>query len=437
MISKDDLILECEIIGSFINDSSTHEYLHRLKEDDFLDDTNRKLFKTLLQLQSKKEDINIFTLHDKSKISISQISNITAIISTTANIEPNIKLLKDKSNRRKLVQKANLIINMAKDTSKDIGEVKNDALREIEELEDVISEEVITLSKAMVETTLILDDRYLNKDDKSYYTGITKLDIYMAGLHKEELTTIGARPGVGKTILGMQIALNIARNKKKVMFTSLEMSVTQICERILASNTNIDSLRLRTGNIKDDEWGQAHKVAAAYSLDSFLLDKTSRNTQHIRTKLRKYKPDLLVIDYLQLLQSSTKEYSREREVATITRDLKLMSLEFKIPIVILSQLNRNAEGNRPTMADLRESGAIEQDSDNIIFIHEPNEKEVERLVKSNIYDYTFFDLLEKNNQKLSQLIIEKQRNGPVGTMDVIKVPRIMRFVEIDKNYKEG
>lgn len=432
MITKDDLILECEIIGSFINDSSTHDYINRLKEDDFIDGTNRNLFKVMLQLNVKKEELNIFTLHNKSKIPISDIAKITAIIATTANIESNIKILKDKSNRRKLIQKANLIMNMAKDISKDIGEVKNNALRELEELEEVIDEEVITLSQAMLETSVILDNRYLNKDDRSYYTGLSRLDMYMAGLHKEELTTIGSRPGVGKTIIGMQIALNIAKNKKRILFTSLEMSVTQLAERIIAANTNIDSLRLRTGNIKDDEWGQANKAAATYSLDNFLLDKTSRNPQHIRTKLRKYKPDLLIIDYLQLLQSSTKEYSREREVATITRDLKLMCLEFKIPIIILSQLNRNAEGNRPTMADLRESGAIEQDSDNIIFIHEPNVKDIDKLIKDNVYDITFFKLLEENNQKLSQLIIEKQRNGPVGTIDVIKIPKIMKFIEIDK-----
>lgn len=429
---KDDYILECEIIGSFINDSSTHQYLHKLKEDDFIDGTNKRLLKTMLFFQSKKEEMNLFTLHSKSKISITDISKITATIATTAHIESNIKLLKDKSNRRKLIMKANLILNMAKDTSKEIGEIKNDALREIQELEDVIDEEVITLSQAMLETQLVLDDRYTNKDDRSYYTGLTTLDKFMAGLHKEELTTIGARPGVGKTIIGMQIALHIGKKKKKIMFTSLEMSTTQICERILSANTKIDGLRLRTGDIKDDEWGQAIKVAAEYSLDNFLLDKTSRNIQHIRTKLRKYKPDLLVIDYLQLLQGATKEFSREREVATITRDLKLMTLEFKIPIIILSQLNRNAEGKRPTMADLRESGAIEQDSDNILFLHEPNEIDIAKLIKENVYDATFFDVLNENNQKLSQLIIEKQRNGPVGTIDIIKIPRIMKFVEVSK-----
>lgn len=432
MITKDDLTLECEIIGSFITNPSTHDFMERLKEDDFIDITNQRLFKTMQLLRAKKEDISIFTLNEKSNISISQIVNITSIIATTANIESNVKLLKEKSNRRKLIKKANLIIEMAKDTTRDIAEIKNDALREIEELEEVIDEEVVTLKQAMLETTALLEKRYENKDDKSFYTGLIKLDKSMAGLHKEEMTTVGARPGVGKTIFGMQVSLNIAKNKRKVMYTSLEMSSTQLCERIISANSEIDSLRLRTGDIKDNEWGQAINAAAMYSIDNFILDKTSRNVQHIRTKIRKHRPEVVIIDYLQLLQSGTKEYSREREVAVITRELKLMTIEFGIPIMILSQLNRNAEGNRPTMADLRESGAIEQDSDNIIFLHEPNEKEIEKLIKNGIYSKSFFDILEKNNRKLSNIIIEKQRNGPVGTIDVIKVPKLMKFIEISK-----
>src|SRR5690606_21008327 len=141
--------------------------------------------------------------------------------------------------------------------------------------------------------------------------------------------------------------------------------------------------------------------------------------------------DLVIIDYLQLLQSTTKQQSREREVATITRDLKLMTLEFKIPIIILSQLNRNAEGNRPTMADLRESGAIEQDSDNVIFLHEPNEKEKEKLIENGIYTREFFNSLEEKDNTLTQIIVEKQRNGPIGTFEVVKVPKLMKFVEIE------
>ncbi len=428
----DRLLLEYQVLGSFISDKSTHDYIDKLNVEDFIDTTSKTVFAAIEILKARKENIDIFTINKQSKVSVTIIGKLTETVITTANIDSNVKVLKDKSNRRKLIQKANIILEMVKDTSKDIGDIKNDALKEIQELEDVVDEGVVTLSQAMLETQNLLDTRYENKDDKSYYTGLSKLDKSTAGLHKEELTTIGSRPGVGKTIIGMQIALNIARNKKRVMYTSLEMSVTQLCERIISANANVDSLRLRTGNIKDDEWINIINTSSMYALDNFLIDKTSRNQQHIRTKLRKFKPDLLIIDYLQLLQSASKEYSREREVATITRDLKLMSLEFKIPIVILSQLNRNAEGNRPSMGDLRESGAIEQDSDNIIFLHEPNEKDIEKLINEGIYSANFFKLQEQNNRKLSRIIIEKQRNGPVGTIDVVKVPKLMKFIETSK-----
>ncbi len=431
MISKDDLEIECQIIGSFLIDSATHDFINHLKADDFIETTNQRIFKAIIELHAEHSNIDIFTVHEKSQVPISHLANITSLIASTSTIESNIKVLKNKSNRRKLIQKANKIIEMAQDQEVDIETIKNNALKEIEEIEDLVDNEVVTLKKGMLETIAHLEERCKNKDDKSYYTGITKLDKATAGLHPEELTTIGARPGVGKTIIGMQIGLNIARNKKTVMYTSLEMSVTQLCERIIAANSGINGLRIRLGDIKDDEWKKVFEAASFYAFENFLIDKTSRNPQHIRAKIRKYKPDLVIIDYLQLLQSTTKQQNREREVATITRDLKLMTLEFKIPIIILSQLNRNAEGNRPTMADLRESGAIEQDSDNVIFLHEPNEKEKEKLIESGIYTRDFFNSLEEKDNTLTQIIIEKQRNGPIGTFEVVKVPKLMKFIEID------
>jgi len=431
MISKDDLEIECQIIGSFLIDSATHDFINHLKADDFIETTNQRIFKTITELHAEHNNIDIFTVHEKSQVPISHLVDITNLIASTSTIESNIKVLKNKSNRRKLIQKANKIVEMAQDQEVDIETIKNNALKEIEEIEDIVDNEVVTLKQGMFETVELLENRYENRGDKSYYTGISKLDRATAGLHPEELTTIGARPGVGKTIIGMQIGLNIARNKKTVMYTSLEMSVSQLCERIIAANSGIDGLRLRLGDIKDHEWEKAFKAASLYSFENFLIDKTSRNPQHIRAKIRKYKPDLVIIDYLQLLQSTTKQQSREREVATITRDLKLMTLEFKIPIVILSQLNRNAEGNRPTMADLRESGAIEQDSDNVIFLHEPNEKEKEKLIENVIYTREFFNSLEEKDNTLTQIIVEKQRNGPIGTFEVVKVPKLMKFVEIE------
>lgn len=423
--------LEYQVIGSFIKDTGTQSFIERLNKEDFLDERCQALFNTMSQLKKRRQDITLSQLQSKTGVTVSEIINITNTVATTLSIDSDVKLLKDRSNRRLLKQKAHLILKMADDETKDMSEIKNDALREIQELEEVTNEEIVTLSEAMFETAELLEKRYKNKGDKGYYTGISSIDKFMGGLHRQELTTIGARPGVGKTMLGMQMALRVSTNGKKVMFTSLEMSVTQICERIIASNTDIDSIRLRTGNIKDDEWAEIIRVASLYENANFILDKTSRTVQHIRAKVRKYKPEMVIIDYLQLLQSGTREQSREREVATMARDLKLMSLEFNIPVIMLSQLRRDAEGRVPNMSDLRESGAIEQDSDNILFLHEPEGRDLDLLIEEKGYSNQFVNSLKENNQKISQLIISKQRNGPVGAINFVKVPKLMKFIEID------
>lgn len=182
MISNDDLILEMQIIGSLIIDKSAIDLLPRLKEDDFLDTTNRKIIKAMHDLTVAKQDIDLFTLHKRTSIPVSTIANMTNIIASTANVESNIKVLKDKSNRRKLINKANKIMQMAKDTTVDMDTIKNNAMREIEELEDTIDDEVVTLGQAMLETIELLQKRYESRGDTSFYIGIPKFDEATAGL---------------------------------------------------------------------------------------------------------------------------------------------------------------------------------------------------------------------------------------------------------------
>ena len=203
MISKDDLKIEYQIIGSLLLDPVTHDFINYLKVDDFIETTNQRIFKAIAELHAEHNNIDIFTVHEKTQVPISHLVDITNLIASTSIIESNIKVLKNKSNRRKLIQKANKIIEMAQDQETDFETIKNNALKEIEEIEDIVDNEVITLKQGMLETIELLENRYENRGDKSYYTGISKLDRATAGLHPEELTTIGARPGVGKTIIGM------------------------------------------------------------------------------------------------------------------------------------------------------------------------------------------------------------------------------------------
>lgn len=420
--------LEYEILGSFITDPNTHYLIDTLSIEDFTVEHLRVMFLAIKGLRDKHKEITIYEVAQTANLSLSLVAQATAQVVSTSRIEANIKTLRERTIKRNYIHTMRELLSEAQEST-NIMQLKYSTIKAISDIQDIEDTEVVPLSQAITETYALLEDRANNKADKGYYTGMTRFDIATAGLHPEELTTVGARPGVGKTILGMQWGLQIARNGKKVLFTSLEMSVTQLCERIIASNTNIDNQALRTGEIAGEQWEDIVKASQLYSLNTFLIDKTSRNIQNIRAKIIKYKPELVIIDYLQLLHPAQREQSREREVAVITRDLKLMSLEFKIPIVILSQLNRNAEGKRPSMADLRESGAIEQDSDNIIFIHEPT-TELDSLIQQGHFQGIDVSAVNKRGDKLTQIIIEKQRNGRVGTIDMVKVPKLMKFLEI-------
>lgn len=429
---QDILRLEQAILGSFIVDPATREFSLELSEDDFIDNSHKKIFKSIRTLADEGQDFSYFELAQKSGLSIVNISGLTDMITTTSRIENEVILLKDKSSRRRLLEKADYIKELAMNNELDIDTIKNNAMQEIEEVKVVMNDGVVSLKEAMLDTISVLEKRSENKDDKSYHTQVGKLDVATAGLHPEELTTIAARPGVGKTAIAMQIGLNIASNKRKVMMTSLEMSSVQLCQRIIAANSGLDGNDLRRGNLDGEGWKKTIDVGRRFAINDFIIDKTSKKPQHIRSKIRKHKPDLVIIDYLQLLQPDEKLGSREQEVSSMTRALKLMTLEFKIPIIILSQLNRNAEGKRPSLADLRESGAIEQDSDNIIFIHRLTNYELGDLIDEGIYSANFLEEMKRDGNVIADVILEKQRNGPTGSFGMVYVPKLMKFIGLDK-----
>lgn len=424
-------MIEYQIIGTFLIDESTRIFIDKLEEHDFPNNDSKTVFVAIKDLYKDKKDITYFTVADTAGVKLTRIAEITGSVATTATIEQDIRYLKSQSNKRKMTAILQELLQDINNTKADAIEVKNTALVKLREIESYEDDDVVTLDEAMTETLNKLEERYNRRDEKMHY-GLAKLDMVMAGLHPEELTTIGARPGVGKTILGMQIAMNVARSGKRVLFVSLEMSVTQLCERMIASYSDIENSKLRTGNMNDNDWREVTTAMARLQYNNFMLDKTSRTVQHIRSKIIKHKPDIVIIDYLQLLHPAQKEHSREREVAVMTRDLKMMTIDFSIPIIILSQLNRDADGNRPRMSDLRESGAIEQDSDNILFIHEPNDTEVSRYISTGVYSAAMFEEFAESNKKLAQLIIEKQRNGATGIINAVKIPRLMKFLELER-----
>ena len=362
-----------------------------LNERDFFLVKNKQIFAAIEKIRKKKEEVNILsikkTIEGKDTEILKYISKI-AESKFGSSIDYAYKELKRLSKKRELLR----ISNVIKENAENEPEIEVLIEKIIKELKDLNEEgeKEKTFLDMVVETSNEIDKKRLQGPnyDYKYYTGIFDLDKVTNGLHEEELTIIGARPGVGKTTLALQIALKIAEKGLPVGIISLEMSSTQIIQKILSKKTNIDSDKIRTGKLTEAE---IEKVAIAEGEISdlpFFINTRIRNIQDIEIYARKLKNKnnlgLLIVDYLQLVKSKNKFSSREQEVAEISRTLKLLSLELKIPIIGLCQLNRNAARTEPTLADLRESGAIEQDADNVIFLYKENDSEEETTTVENV-----------------------------------------------------
>lgn len=429
---------EQSVLGSIILDERLSIYIDKLSEFDFQDSRHRKILSAMKDIGKAGNTVDLVNLAEAvRKYGINESSYIVHLsnsVPTTAYFEEHFRQLKAKSAKRKLLAAGQKIANMTKNSDIDVLELKNNALQIISEIEtDNVNDEDDTLKGIMLEVMDDLEKKYQKRNDTSYYTGIYDLDKVTGGLHEEEMTVIAARPGVGKTALALQIAETIARKDRKVLFVSREMSRIQLGIRMIIKYTGLDGTQLRTGRISDEAW---HKIAKAQGPLSELpiwIDQNARTTQEIRAIARELKNknglDLIIIDYLQLLKTTEKHQNREQEVAAMSRDIKLMTNEFKIPIIVLAQLNRQAEGRRPALCDLRESGAIEQDADNVLFLYKLLPNDIEKL---NSRQRSIANGVMMNGMDFVELIIGKQRNGPIGTLYLGYRPSRLTFVNLVK-----
>lgn len=364
-----------------------------ISEEDFFLKKHKQIVKAILELKAQKEEINIISIKNKIEGKDTEILKYISIIAESkygSSIQYAYKELKRLSKKRKLMNIATEI----KEKVLDENEPEIYIEKIIKKLNEINSEgeKEETFLDMLIKTSDMIEKKRIQgtKYDYKYFTGIFDLDKATNGLHEEELTIVGARPGVGKTTFALQVAYKIAEKGLGVGIISLEMSETQIIQKIISRVSNVDSNKLRTGNINEVE---REKIAIAEGEISDLpifINTKIRNIQEIEIYARKLKNKknlgLLIIDYIQLVKNKNKFNSREQEVADISRTLKLLSLELKIPIIGLCQLNRNAARTEPTLADLRESGAIEQDADNVIFIYKENDEEKQALVENVVID---------------------------------------------------
>ncbi len=353
--------------------------LFDLSEKDFTNQCNKKIINAINELKAKKEEISMLTIQskidsDSSKV-LKYLSELGNYIYKT-NAQTAYEMLKDKTKKRELFE-------LAKNIQKEIEQIEDvdvyleKNISEIQKIEFQTEKEENFIDE-VAKTATKIEQNINKKQDYSYYTGFLDLDDLTDGLHKGELTIIGARPGVGKTTFSLQIAEHISKKQKNVTYVCLEMSTEQMIQKMLAKEARVNSRKIRNGDLTSEEIDKIGIACAEVcDLKMNILTKI-RTIQQIEIVARRMKNrgklDLLIIDYLQLVRSSAKFQSREQEVADISRTLKLLSIELEIPIIALCQLNRNASKNEPTLADIRESGSIEQDADNVIFLYQEDEE---------------------------------------------------------------
>lgn len=422
---NDDIeILENQILASFIVDKDTHRYIRELDENIFTLMKSKKLFNIIKKIYLNNEEVNIITINNylttglESKNYYEELCKLTDSLVTSANFNQSLDKLKDINTRKKISNIISNALNNLKKPDIEVSSIKNYLIKNMKDINDnklLNSYEDVT---NVFSNTLDFIEKKTN-EGRNYdlYTGIFDLDTLTDGLHGGELTAIGARPGTGKTTFAMQIACNIASKKKNVYFCSLEMSSNQLMQKILSNYAKVNSQFLRNGLISKEEMMNIANITNKITSMSLKIDTKSRYIEDIENIAYLLKDnnliDVLFIDYLTLLKTKKNFAIRELEVAEISRRLKLLALDLDIPVVILVQLNREAENKKPTMANIRESGSIEQNCDNVIFLYDENSDE-----KKTITDI--------------KVILEKQRQGSTGFTKVRFNKKYSKFLNYEK-----
>ena len=391
-----------------------------------------------MNLYSKSEPIDIITLKDEleSMDKFEQVGGYEYLASlpdkvpTTANVQKYIKIVEEKSILRNLIKTANEIIELGYDPTEDVEDIMDGAEKKIFDIMQSKNQKGYTpIKDVLVESFTKLEELYNRKQHiTGVPTGFAELDYKTAGLHGSELILVAARPAMGKTAFALNLATNAAlRGNAPVAIFSLEMSKDQLVNRILCSEAMVDSNKVRTGKLDEDDWVKlAGAIGPLSEAEMYIDDTPGISVMEIRTKCRKLKMEknigLVVIDYLQLVQGNKRTASREQEISEISRSLKILAKEINVPVIALSQLSRAVEqrpDHRPMLSDLRESGAIEQDADIVMFLY-----------RDDYYNK------ESEKKDIAEVIIAKQRGGQTGTVELLWMGNYTKFVNLERRFDD-
>jgi len=422
--------------GILIENEAINRVTEILDPDDFYRDAHRKIFNALINLSERDEPADLITLtNELRKIdqldSIGGASYLTSLIDsvpTAANIEYYAKIVKEKATLRKLIQTSTEIITQSYEDRGDVEMFLDEAERAIFEISEKRVRPSFYSIREIVKDSFTTIERLFQKKElvTGVPSGFKELDRMTAGFQPSDLIIIAGRPSMGKTAFCLNIAEYAAiENKIPVAIFSLEMSKEQLVIRMLCSQAHVEGTRLRTGYLNESDWPKLTIAAGNLSEAPIYIDDTAAlSALELRAKARRLKSEhglgMVIIDYLQLMKGRARVENRQQEISEISRSLKALSKELSIPVIAVSQLSRKTEertGNRPQLSDLRESGAIEQDADLIIFIY-----------RDEVYNRA-----EDNpNRGKAEVIIGKQRNGPIGKIDLAFLDKFTTFKDLYK-----
>jgi len=434
-IQPHSLEAERSVLGSVMLDANAVILaMEVLSAEDFYAPANREIYQAALSLNAAGRPVDLVTLTDELYRrgsmegigGIGYLAELSRYVPSTANVATYIRIVEEKSTLRRLIRAGGNITNDSFEDAKPVPQILDSAEKQIYDIsmKRAGDNTLVHIHPLLIHSMARIEQQYNNKGAiDGVPSGYPELDMLTTGFHGGEYILVGARPSMGKTAFMLNIAQYAAiRHKKTVAYFSLEMPREQLSNRLLCSEAMVDLQAVRQGNLADDDWDKLARAMGPLSQSPIYIDDTSSVTiPEIRSRCRRMQIerglDMVMIDYLQLMNSdNSKSSNRQGEISEISRQLKILSQELKVPIIVGSQLSRALEGrpnHRPILSDLRDSGAIEQDADVVMFLY-----------RDEYYNP------ETEDKNIAEVIMAKQRNGPLGTVKLAYINRYTRFCNL-------
>lgn len=423
---------EQSVLGSILLDKEAMiSVSETLMPEDFYKEAHKVIYESMLKLYNSQSEIDLITLTDELRDQgylddiggIAYITSLSTVVPTTSNIKYYINIVKEKSISRQLISAANDIINLGYDSTSKVEDILESAEKKIFDIsQERTTNDFQPINQVISDALSMLEKLYEEKNDVTgLTTGFRDLNKKINGLQKSDLLLVAARPAMGKTAFALNLVQNAAlKGDASVAVFSLEMSKEQLVQRMIASQSTVELKKIKTGTLADNDWPRITDGMAILSGAKIHIDDTPGiKISELRSKCRKLKIekglDMVLIDYLQLMEGEGHNESRQQEIAKISRSLKILAKELDCPVVALSQLSRAPEqraDHRPMLSDLRESGSIEQDADIVMFLYRD--------------EYYNPDTEKKN---IGEVIVAKNRHGETGTVELVWFGGIQKFAD--------